>query len=147
MINITSIKNSIKKHFFIFFNQIMSILSSTLNSSKSGSLNSFPSNLCGMQTHRAPCTVILVQNDVFKSVCCSLPKVITQSVLLHALQPLHGHSAYEILLSHWPISDWEGLPGGWLSGRKGVAGNVSGRVGHSVCFYCCEGKTFWPVYM
>lgn len=46
----------------------------------------------------------------------------------------------ELLVSYWSISDWEGLPGGWRSGRKGVAGNVSARVGHSVCFYCCEKK-------
>lgn len=49
---------------------------------------------------------------------------------------------HKVLVSYWPISDWEGLPGGWRSGRKGVAGNVSARVGHSVCLYCCEKKIF-----
>lgn len=52
------------------------------------------------------------------------------------------HTVLQLLAFYWPISDWEGLPRGWHSCRKGVAGNVSAGVGQTVCFYCCEEKIF-----
>lgn len=77
-------------------------------------------------------------NSVFckKSNCIHCFRVICQQCVSLSFA-VSFHTVHQLLLFYWLISNWEGLPGGWHPGRKGVAGYVSAGVGQTVCFYCC----------